>query len=180
MHTFICFRVFLYSTTNFKIDLFDPYMGTLTDSITLCQSRPGSNGNKGVPLTPQWSRTVVSPSNIVKCRTQDIFFLRRGLQFSFSKTGCHCKVKELVCPTIYPLLEGKLLDAYIHTIYKEIGVAFQFQGDPRGVVANVLAYSYLHIHAHARAHTHTHTHTHMYIYIYIYIWLSTPYSSAWC
>ena len=38
-------------------------MELLTDTTTLCQSRPGSNGNKGLLHTHQRSRTETLPSD---------------------------------------------------------------------------------------------------------------------
>ena len=39
--------------------------GTLTDTTTLSQSGPGSNGNEDILHTPQIFRTGASPSDVV-------------------------------------------------------------------------------------------------------------------
>ena len=48
---------------------------TLTSTTIPSYSGPGSNGNEGVFHIPFISRTGTSPSNSVKCHTQNIPFL---------------------------------------------------------------------------------------------------------
>ena len=50
-------------------------MGTTTSS----QSVPGNSSNEGVPHNSQISRASASPSDTVKCHTQDIPLLEGGL-----------------------------------------------------------------------------------------------------
>ena len=50
-----------------------PIDETITSTITLGQSGPGSNGNEGVLHIPQNFRTVSSSSDAVQCHTEDAY-----------------------------------------------------------------------------------------------------------
>ena len=60
LHTVIWFQVFLSNPNNFQTYFID---GDLTDTTTLSQSRPGSNGNEF--FTPQITRTGASPPDAI-------------------------------------------------------------------------------------------------------------------
>ena len=65
LHTVIWFQEFLSSTNDFQTDLSNPLDGFLTSATTLGQSRPESNGNKGVLQTSQNFKTETLPPDSV-------------------------------------------------------------------------------------------------------------------
>ena len=68
LHTVLWYRVFL-SNANRLIN------ETLTDTNTLGQSEPESNGNEALLHTHQISKTRESPSNAILCHVKDDPFL---------------------------------------------------------------------------------------------------------
>ena len=61
-------------------------MGHKTGANAAGESRPGSNGNKGLCINCQISRTGASPSSdAVLCQTKDTFFLLQKIQSVYSK-----------------------------------------------------------------------------------------------
>ena len=70
----IRYQVFLSNSNNFWIDLFDPYMGTVTGTTNPVKSWTESNGNHGLFYTPQKYRSRTSSPYAVKYHTKDSFF----------------------------------------------------------------------------------------------------------